>query len=266
MNLDEDTIRDRCTEAVFDRGQNYRQEGRIKRRNRVGNVVTAVVRGTRAYDVTIAGLESTLDPRCTCPYDGPGDCKHVVAILLTLVDDPPADEAERLDTLLDDISTDDLRAFVLDTVTRRPALRDQFFARFGGPTGKSVNEYRTEVDDLFDEHTEDYPVVVGAIDFSRFFDLAEQYRENGHYQMAATVYRALFEGIDDNIELVDGASDHYARNFQDALDGYVECVTAAELSSEAIESSLAVLDERASSGADVHRERFADALSRLEEE
>jgi len=37
-----------------------------------------------------------IDAQCTCPYDGPGDCKHVVAVLLDVAAGPPDDESERI--------------------------------------------------------------------------------------------------------------------------------------------------------------------------
>nr|WP_313687542.1 hypothetical protein [Halobellus sp. DFY28] len=46
-------------------------------------------------------------------------------------------------------------------------------------------------------------VVTEAIDFSHFFEVAEQYRERERYLDAAAVYRALFERIDDNEVRVD---------------------------------------------------------------
>ena len=266
MSINEGTIRDRCTDAVFERGRNYRGEGRIQRIERFDEVITAAIRGSRLYDVTVDLGGSAVDPQCTCPYEGAGDCKHVVAVLLEVAADPPPDESERVETVLDDVSSADLRAFVLDALTHEPELRDQFLARFDDTTSKSADEYRAEVDHLFDQHMEDYPVVVEAIDFSRLFDVAEQYRERDCHLAAATVYRGLFEGIDNNIHLVDAAYDHYAKTFQSALDGYVDCVPAANLDPEEFESYASVIDERALTevGSEIHREQFTKALDELE--
>lgn len=267
VNVTKQAIRDRCTDAVFERGQDYCEEGRIQRINRFGDIITAAVQGSTLYELTIEVGPSTINPRCSCPYDGPGDCKHIVAVLLDIVDAPPSDERDRVQAVLDDVADEDLRAFVIDTFAIRPELRDQFLARFDDTdmASKSVEEYRAEIEGLFNQHTEEYPVVVDAIDFSRFFDIAEQYQERDHYRSAATVYRALFEAIDDNIHLVDAAYDHYAQVLRSAIDGYVDCVHVAELDADAFESYARVLDERASTGADIHREQFMDALEELEE-
>lgn len=260
---DEETIQARCTDRVFQRGQNYRAEKRIERVGRFGDVVTAAVEGSELYDVTVELSESTVAAECTCPYDGPGDCKHVVAVLLEIAGDLPADERTMIERILQKRSEDELRAFVTDALAQDPALRDRFFARFG-EVGKSLEAYRSDVDRLFDQHTDDYPVVVDAIDFTRLFDIAELYQARDRPLEAATVYRALFEGIDEHLHLVDAAYDHYAKAFQAALTEYVDCVSIAEIDPETFESYAGVLAERASTGSEVHREQFLNALEELE--
>jgi uncharacterized Zn finger protein len=264
MDLDETIIRSLCTDAVFERGRNYRAEGRVRRIDRFEDLVTAAVQGSSRYDVTVELGGTGIDARCTCPYDGGGACKHVVAVLLEVAADPPEDESGRIEAAIEDLSTDDLRAFVRDALAEHPELRDRFLAQFGD-TGRSVEAYREEVEQLFDEHTRDYPVVTDAIDFSHFLDLAEQYRERDRYPDAATVYRAVFEGIDDNEVLIDAAYDHYARTMGSALDGYVDCVLAADPGPEAFERYAGVLEARASSDPPVNSGQFRRALEDLEE-
>lgn len=264
VNIDEDTIQDRCTEAVFNRGQTYRGEGRIQRIERFDDVVTAAVQGSTLYDVTVERNADSIDPRCTCPYDGPGDCKHVVAVLLDVTASPPEDKSERIDPVLDAVSPGELRAFVRDILSSRPELRDRFLAGFDEPDA-SVEDYRREVEQLFDQHTQDYPAVTDAIDFSRLFEIAEQHRDRGHDLAAATVYRAVFEGIDDNMGRIDAAYDHYAETIQSALDGYVECVLAADPDPEVFDTYAEGLADRTSSDPPINNEPFRRALEKLEE-
>jgi len=182
--------------------------------------------------------------------------------------DDPGTQPATVDDILEEVRTEDLRAFVFEECARHPDTRDRLFARFGDAAGRSVEEYREEVDALFEEHTEDYPVVTGPIDFSAVFEIATEYRERGRYRAAATVYRGIFEAIDDNYHLVEGAYDHFAQQFQTALDGYVECVLNAGLTPEEFESYAGVIDERASTdkGSDMHRQQFARALDEIETE
>ena len=145
-----------------------------------------------------------------------------------------------------------------------PELRDQFLARFGA-TGKPAEAYRTEIEHLFDRHTQDYPVVTDAIDFSHFFELAERYHERGRYLDAAAVYRALFEEIDDNQIRIDAAYDHYAEAVQSALDGYVECAFAADPDQDEFEKYVGVLADQAASEHPANTEQFYRAIDDLEE-
>ena len=264
MDPENVNIRETCTDAVFERGRNYRDEGRIQRIERFGDVVTAAVRGSSLYDVTVELGENTVDARCTCPYQGTGECKHVVAVLLDVVANPPQDESEHVERVIEDVSSGDLRAFVRDTLAENPDLREQFLARFGDDH-KSVEAYRERIEELFDQHTEDYPVVTEAIDFSHFFESAEQYRERERYRAAVTVYRALFEGIDDNHGRIDAAYDHYAKALRSALDGYVDCVLAADPSDGEFEQYAGALEAQAMSEPRINEEQFRRALNALEE-
>ena len=49
MNVDRKTIQTRCSEAVFERGENYRDEDRIQDLDRFDDLVTATVRGSTLY-------------------------------------------------------------------------------------------------------------------------------------------------------------------------------------------------------------------------
>ena len=264
MDLDEANIRKTCTDAVFERGRNYRNEGRIQRIKRFGDVVTAAVRGSCLYDVRVELGENTIDARCTCPYEGAGECKHVVAVLLDVVADPPQDENECVEMVMGNVSSDNLRAFVHDALAENPDLHARFLARFSDG-GKSVEEYRDEIEELFEQHTQHYPVVTEAIDFSHFFEVAEQYLDRERYRAAATVYRALFEGIDDNHVRIDAAYDHYAKTLRSALDGYVDCVLAADPSDGEFEQYAGALEAQAMSEPRINEEQFRRALDALED-
>ncbi|MDL0145241.1 SWIM zinc finger family protein [Halobacterium salinarum] len=262
MNVDEETIRNRSTDAVFERGETYRKEGRIQRLDRFDDLVTAAVSGSKLYDVTVDFGGRSLDTNCTCPYDGSGDCKHVVAVLLDIAAGPPVDESEGVEAVLDDVSADDLRGFVRDALAEHAELREQFLAQFGDDH-KSVEEYREEISQLFEQHAD--PVVFEAIDFSRFFEIAQQYRDRDRYLAAATVYRAIFEEVDEKSNWIDGAYDHYAKTIQTAIEGYADCVLATDPSPEEFDTYAGVLEARASTEPPINNEQFWRELDNLEE-
>lgn len=264
MDVTKDIVRGVCTDAVFERGERYLVDGRIREIHRVDTTVTAVVSGSRQYDVRVDLAADGFAPWCDCPYDGPGTCKHVVAVLLRCVDDPPPDEGDRLDTALNGADADELRAFLREELATDADLRDQFLARVGESTTRSVDELRTTMDRRFEETNPEYYVVFEPIDFTRWFDLANEYREQGRYAVAATVYRALVESLDDNMERVDGAYDHFSSAFSRALDGYVDCVTTAERDTDAVTDAVAFLDKRATSGTPFLAEHFEKAATELQ--
>ncbi|MBP1923433.1 putative Zn finger protein [Halorubrum alkaliphilum] len=262
MRVDEETIRNRSTDAVFDRGETYRKEGRIQQLDRFENLVTAAVSGSKLYDVTIKFGGRSLDTKCTCPYDGSGDCKHVVAVLLDIAAGPPEDESKGVEEVLDDVSADDLRGFVRDVLAEHAELRERFLAQFGDDH-KSVEKYREEIAQLFEQHAD--PVVFEAIDFSRFFDIAEQYRDRDRNLAAATVYQAIFEEVDEKSNWIDGAYNHYAKTIQTALDGYADCVLATDPTPEEFDTYAGVLERRATTEPPINDEQFWRALDDLEE-
>jgi len=265
MDVPGDAVRDICTDAVFERADRYRSEGCIREIHRVDTTVTAVVSGSRQYDVRVDLATDGFAPWCDCPYDGPGTCKHVVAVLLRCVDDPPPDDGDRLDAALDGADADELRAFLRDELSADADLRNRFLARVGEPTRQSVDELRAAIDRRFEETNPAYYVVFEPIDFTQWFDLASEYREQGQYASAATIYRALVESLDDNMERVDGAYDHFSRAFSRALDGYVDCVETAERDAAAVTDAIAFLDERATSGTPLLAEHFEQAAVKLRE-
>ena len=265
MDVTEDMVRDVCTDAVFERGERYLADGRLCEINRVDTTVTAVVRGSRQYNVRVDLATDGFAPWCDCPYDGPGTCKHVVAVLLRCVDDPPTDEGDWLDAALETTEASELRAFLRDELATDAALRERFRAQVGESTRRSVEEVRTAIDRRFEETNPEHYVVFEPIDFSQWFDLANEYCEQGQYASASIVYRALIESLDDNMERVDSAYDHFSRAFRRALDGYIDSVASRSDDADAVTDAVAFLNERATSGTPFLAEHFERAAVDLQE-
>ncbi|WP_123620066.1 SWIM zinc finger domain-containing protein [Halorubrum sp. CSM-61] len=266
MDVTEGGVRDLCTDAVFERGENYLSENRVREIHRVDTTVSAVVSGSRQYDVRVNLAADGFDPWCDCPYDGPGACKHVVAVLLRCLDEVPADEGDRLDAALEAADPETLRAFLRDTLATDAALRERFFARFGETSTRSVDDLRAAVDRRFEETNPEYYVVFEPIDFSEWFDLADEYREQGRDASSAVVFRALVESLDDNMDRVDGAYDQFSQAFARALDGYVECAAAADREADEATDALAFLEERVESGTPYLSDQFERAATELQAE
>ncbi|GIK55551.1 MAG: hypothetical protein BroJett015_12140 [Chloroflexota bacterium] len=125
-NLSEKDIQARASAQSFAKGQSYYRNGYVGDVVRRGDVVTAVVEGSEyePYQVQIRLEESGVaDAICTCPYDWGGDCKHIVAVLLTLVHQAEAVVTKpELETLLDELTEPQLRRVLLNLVADRPKL------------------------------------------------------------------------------------------------------------------------------------------------
>ncbi len=102
-------------------------------------------------------------------------------------------------------------------------------------------------------------------DIESFFHIAEQYRDRDRYLAAATVYRAVFEEIDEKYNWINGAYDHYARVTQRALDGYADCVLATDPTPREFDTYAGVIEARATAEPPINDEQFWRALDDLKQ-
>ena len=88
--ISKETIRALASAESFARGRSYFADGAVSDLHRRGDQLTADVEGSEfaPYRVSIRLHDGGVaDAHCTCPYDGGGYCKHIVAVLLKLADD-----------------------------------------------------------------------------------------------------------------------------------------------------------------------------------
>ena len=149
-----DQIRQRCTEQSFTRGTQYFHAGMIGNPISQGYTVSATCEGTDIdpYRVCVelmpTGIATT---SCSCPYDGDsggyGDCKHIVALLLTYVHAP--DIISSIDTLMATLAEkpkDHLLRILSEVLKHAPEVEPV------------VRVYA----DRFDEETETTPTVLSV--------------------------------------------------------------------------------------------------------
>jgi len=95
MTLDQ--IRARATEQSFARGESYYHSGAIFDTVRRGSELEGRCEGSdyAPYHIRVVldGAGNIDTASCTCPYDWGGDCKHIVALLLTFLHEPESFEA-----------------------------------------------------------------------------------------------------------------------------------------------------------------------------
>ncbi|MDM8531470.1 hypothetical protein QUF63_09885 [Anaerolineales bacterium HSG25] len=87
MSITQQTIKELATKKSYDRGDEYYHYGAIMTPYQRGNLLLAEVEGSEynfyQVSVTLTDDGDFLSADCSCPYDWGGECKHVVALLLT---------------------------------------------------------------------------------------------------------------------------------------------------------------------------------------
>jgi hypothetical protein len=236
-------IRELCTEQSFQKGMRYFEEGRVKITWASPSLIVATVIGTDNYRVEI-DLDD-FSAVCSCPYDLEGYCKHIVAAFLAIdneqenVDNMMDDYSQELDkmhALLERIEPNALNHFFRKELETHQDLRARFMAQFSPiGKGKSLSNYKDEVDSIFDEAEEEYSLIpYGAeLDYARFEDLADIYIQKDDFLEAAKIYQALTEKIAEKMDHVDDSDGYYVDKFSHFLDAFVECIMLAELETDA---------------------------------
>ena len=125
-DLTEDQIQERCTKTVFSRGEGYFYNEAIENAIFHDWTLSANCYGSEdtpyrvSVELTPTGIA---DAECSCPYDWGGDCKHIVALLLTYVHE--IDEIHSVEPILTAIA-EKPRATLLHIISellkREPAL------------------------------------------------------------------------------------------------------------------------------------------------
>ncbi|MDE0399153.1 MAG: SWIM zinc finger family protein [Candidatus Poribacteria bacterium] len=125
-NLTRDQIRQRCTAQSFERGSEYFRTGTIGNPVLHGWTLSAKCYGsdTVPYSIAVKLMPTTIaDTSCSCPYSGQGDCKHIVALLLTYTEAPEI--ISSVDTLLATLAEkpkEKLIRVISELLKRTPAL------------------------------------------------------------------------------------------------------------------------------------------------
>ncbi len=128
MPITEATIRSLATAKSFERGQDYYEGGAVYDLQKRGDFLTAEVEGS-SYEpyrviIQLAG-DQIISTDCTCPYDWGGDCKHIVAVLLTYLHQPDrVTERPPVEELLGQLERDELLELLTGILSDQPRLVD----------------------------------------------------------------------------------------------------------------------------------------------
>lgn len=127
FSLTEKTIRRCASIEAFQQGYQFYQEGAVLSLIKRDTVLQAEVKDSdRAQPYTVrctADTSDTITATCTCPYTSGGWCKHIVAVCLVIVHQPERiEDRPTLNTLLADLSQEQLQTLILQMVEQNPSL------------------------------------------------------------------------------------------------------------------------------------------------
>lgn len=133
IHLTEKIIRDRTTEQSFQKGLDYYLSGAIYdptwQSIPDGIMLMASCQGSNASSYRLSVKIDAGGIRfasCTCPYDWGGDCKHIVALLLTYLRQPEKfTKQQSVTELLSGLEKEALAAIIIRLVERNPDIYDE---------------------------------------------------------------------------------------------------------------------------------------------
>ncbi len=212
-NITEDQIQDRCTKKVFARGEGYFYDEAIENPILNGWTLSANCQGSEftpycvSVELTPTGIA---DAECSCPYDWGGDCKHIVALLLTYVHE--REEIHSVEPILTALA-EKPRATLLNVISellkREPSLvpivktytDDRTESEFGdAPTASAstvvasatTTVYREQIDRLFgDGFLEQHQLNKVIEQLTELVRQAESLAQAGATEFALSILYAL---------------------------------------------------------------------------
>ena len=200
-NLTLDQIQQRCTAESFTRGTAYFHDGAIGNPVLHGWTLSATCQGTDVHPYRVSvelmptGIAAT---HCSCPYDGDGDCKHSVALLLTYVQTP--EHIDAIDALISTLAEKpkaQLLHILSELLKRTPSLApvvrvyaDTFDAPEPAPTTFAV--YREQIDRIFGPgFLEQHQLQKVLIQLEGLVQHAESLSARGETEFALSLLHAL---------------------------------------------------------------------------
>lgn len=150
IKLTEELIQEQATDRSYERGREYFLSGAIYtpawQTTPGGIALTSRCSGSSDHYSLRVELDENgiLSTSCTCPYDGGGDCKHIVALLLKYLNQPEKFlEQKSVADLLSGLDKESLIALITRLVKRDPDLYDEL--ELAIPTVKAAAQSKTAV-------------------------------------------------------------------------------------------------------------------------
>ena len=215
-----------------------------------GNILQAVVADGSKYRVDIkdAGIEGLVGD-CTCAYSSRhyGICKHVVAVLMHLMDhieEMLVEEDTReatINYMIGKVPADGILKFLAAVMIDDEEIRQRFIKEFGLENVRLQRDYRAEIDRMYRDAAEADGKVYSNLDFEGYFTNARESQHNGEMDSATRMFKDMSEIISERMIMVDDSDGYYTDCFIEALENMVESIIRERLPPEKKRDHIAYL-------------------------
>ena len=267
--LTEARIRELVSSKIFNRGLEYFKEGAVCNIYSTGNTIEAYVEGSdySPYKVQIEFDKSGFKEEffCSCPYaeDFGKICKHIVAVLLTVLKKPKTMQArEKLSDLLKTLDKSHLIQLI-ETMVKTDSSLDLFVEDFlkeiSKKTGKkstfskkskiNSNKYKKEAIQIVHSlngmsSSEAYWYVGNVVrDIQDLIKKAQPFLERGKGESAISILTGIAEGYIQGWTYLDGSDGETPNPFYDLDEGFAEALLVSEISENVKESLKKDIEE-----------------------
>ncbi len=230
-NLTRDQIYARATEQSRQRGEAYYKSGAIFDTVQRGSELEGYCEGSQPlpYHIQVTlnelGIESA---SCTCEYDWGGDCKHIVALLLTYLNKPESfEERQPVGDVLAKRNKDELITLIREMIARYPDLSVLIDRPLPGPykrnTPVDTDSFRRELRYAMNHH-EGWGDHTAENAVHSIAKTAAQFAQQGDWRSARAIYSAILEeGLDEDSYQFDDEGD-FIGSLYTAVEGLIECL------------------------------------------
>ncbi|WP_228035720.1 SWIM zinc finger family protein [Oculatella sp. LEGE 06141] len=245
--MSEATIRHHTIAQSFERGQGYYRAGSVHSLIQRGDRLLARVEGSEATDYQInvyfdqGGITRAT---CTCPYDYEGWCKHIVAVLLTCLNQPDRIEHRpALATLLASLNREQLETIVQNIANEQPEWMDAVEVQIALLTQSKTQKSqkaprRTTVDPkpierqvkrIINRYVEQWNDEPALDEIREIIQKADKFLEQGDGNNALIILGAIVRAYVQDWMNLDGSSGESGAFFEELDDALTEAILSAEL-------------------------------------
>ncbi len=250
------------------RGEEYYEDGLVEIIKLTGSFVQAAVSGSNDYKVKV-NLNDIDDYSCTCPYDWGGACKHVVAVLLAVLNEKESTDIknktfeESPDDILKRTPPEKLRKFIKKEMDDDSDLKERFLILFGETKIKNqtVEGYKKKMIKSMEEYDRyNRYVFYNTPDFDRYYKEAGLWLSKNLPLEALKIYQAASESIAEISGSVDDSYGDFSGEFEYAVDEFAGIAADLDLP-EKKKVMEYLFGKYIQNEPDYYREHYEDALS-----